>query len=219
MRNKHEAEYHKYINHFIRGHCAADMLGRDMFPNGKEITESMAAFRAVMKYAGVSYDDDVTIVAVGDGHTPRTGALFAFRTKWICHSIDPNLRDQVWDVKRLTCHRARLEDVRIESEVPVVVVAVHSHAPLHCCFESIKAPKMAIVEIPCCVGQVMHARPHLNYRDPAIWSPKNEVKIWSFEALAKTEEHWWYKKQAGIAQTEEHEIRNLEVAGSTPAAS
>ena len=77
----------RYLNDFIKlNKSAADMLNLGLFPNAKEITESYSAFNAVktkLKQYELG-DPGVTVVSVGDGRTPRTAALFAFRTKWQC---------------------------------------------------------------------------------------------------------------------------------------
>ena len=36
----------KHMRHFLAYNCAEDILARKIFPNGKEITESMGAFDA-----------------------------------------------------------------------------------------------------------------------------------------------------------------------------
>ena len=54
-------------------------------------------------------DAGVTLVAVGDGVTPRTAALFAFRTAWQTVAIDPLMTEPgEWSkrVERLTAVRA-----------------------------------------------------------------------------------------------------------------
>jgi hypothetical protein len=58
-----------------------------VFPNAKELTESFAANNAIRIHLAGEYtpgDERVTVIAVGDGNTPRTAALCAFLTKWQC---------------------------------------------------------------------------------------------------------------------------------------
>lgn len=114
-----------------------------MFPNGKELAESMSAFSAVRLHlqsaaaaaeagrTGVSFDArNVVLVAVGDGVTPRTAALFAFRTQCRCVSIDPLMRRGAWDATRnLTSVRARAQNVRVRlrGDERAVVVMWHAH--------------------------------------------------------------------------------------------
>ena len=84
----------RFIDMFLRWGCGRHLLGLGLFPNVQEITESMACLEAVREHlAGlVSLScPAVCAVVVGDGRTPRTGALLAMRTKWHVVSIDPAL--------------------------------------------------------------------------------------------------------------------------------
>jgi hypothetical protein len=65
-----------------------------LFPDAKELTASFAINAAVRTHLASTHpasDERVTLVAVGDGNTPRTAALFAFLTRWHCVAIDPIL--------------------------------------------------------------------------------------------------------------------------------
>ena len=94
----------RYLDEFLRLDCAgvlAEPFGAKrtrMFPNPKEITESFSAFhcfRRCMSSMGHRIEDltaEDAIICVGDGSTPRTAALFAFRVRHVqCFSIDPAL--------------------------------------------------------------------------------------------------------------------------------
>jgi len=122
-------------------------------------------------------DRGVTVAVVGDGHTPRTAALFAFRSVWQAVSIDPNLRDKQWKVERLTCYPRRVEDVALRFD-RAVVVGVHSHASLATTLRRITAADRAVVWIPCCVPVDIETPPDQDFVDPGIWSPQNRVMIW-----------------------------------------
>ena len=53
--------------------------------NAKELSESFACFNAARVHLAETFlpsDPHVTLLAIGDGLTPRTAALFAFRTAW-----------------------------------------------------------------------------------------------------------------------------------------
>lgn len=173
----------RHINEFFRLRCASDLLALRLFPNAKEITESMSAYHAVRwllgPQAGLRFDDpNVALVAVGDGSTPRTAALFAFRSAWKCYSIDPRLRASEFYITRLAAYQSLIESARFDFCIPVVIVLVHSHAPMSVVLKQITGPVRHVVAIPCCVDQDIPGKVHLGYRDHAIWSPKNEVKIW-----------------------------------------
>jgi hypothetical protein len=171
-----------YFDEFLRLSCSQDLLKQKIYPKAKEVTESFAAFYAVRNHIlpDSMHDPGITMVAVGDGFTPRTGATFAFRTKWLCHSVDPVMDDREYDIERLVVHRKRIEDVRIEGDT-VVVVCVHAHVEPEVIMDSISARQRHWVVIPCCDHDhdtLAGKWPDREYDDYAIWSPKHRVKIW-----------------------------------------
>ena len=174
----------RYLGEFITLKCAPDMLAMKLFPNAKEISESFAAFEAVRRHLQELHlgDPHITMIAVGDGGTPRTAATFAFRSNWICHSIDPNLKGGKlrWNnIARLTLHPDKARYVEpIKCPSTAVVVAVHSHADLREAILVANAPRIVVISIPCCVPQKLSVPPDKRYVDKAIISPKNEVLIW-----------------------------------------
>lgn len=177
----------RYLDEFVKLRCSPDLLALGVFPNAKEITESMAAYHTVRQHLRDYHSDDphVSVFVIGDGNTPRTAALFAFRTRWTCYSIDPRLpRDKTWDVKRLHVLPAKVEDVHQGDALDAqrfLIVAVHSHAVLAHALERFRCPpeRRAVVAIQCCVPQVLPGRaPDLEYRDWAVLSPENLVKVW-----------------------------------------
>ena len=174
---KYNHHLFRYINDFMGLKSLPDIATLNVYPNGKEITESAAAFWAAWKYLDFDIGDpDVHLVAVGDGRTPRTGVMFAFRTRWSCISIDPMLKP-VYGVKRLTCITSRVEDIDYEFD-NVIIAAVHSHAQMPEILKHIRGKtRRAMIAIPCCVAY-NHIPPDKEYIDHAIWSPRNTVKIW-----------------------------------------
>lgn len=184
----------RYLNEFVGLKCAGDLLDRGLFPNVKEITESMAAYHAVRKYLWKQgyhpSSDKVSVVCVGDGHTPRTAALFAMRSKWQCYSIDPVLRPREWDIRNLFTEAKKVEDTTLvlHEYDKVIVVAVHSHANLSTAWRRIK-PGCPVIAIPCCIPQNLIVEvspdvgaekilPSFEYEDYGILSPKRTVKVW-----------------------------------------
>ena len=163
---------------------AGDMLTKGLFPNGKEITESMGAYYALKFLANkinIRLDNTCLAVCVGDGSTPRTGGLLAFRTKIDCLSIDPNLRDFNWEIDRLSCVRSKVEDVNylFYQYNHVFIVMVHSHAPLKPTLEHIRTTQNRhLIVIPCCDHNQILSQPGYVYRDNRIESPMNLVYIW-----------------------------------------
>ena len=84
----------RYVNECLRLACAPELMRLRLFPDAKELTESFAINAAVRTHLASTHpasDERVTLVAVGDGNTPRTAALFAFLTRWHCVAIDPIL--------------------------------------------------------------------------------------------------------------------------------
>jgi len=190
--NPDAARMVKYLGEFITLKAAPDMIALGLFPNGKEISESFGAFEAV-RYRLQEFaltDPNVTVVCVGDGATPRTGATFAFRSAWKAISVDPVLRGGTrrWAaIDRLTVMAERIQDVRISAR-RVVIVAVHSHVRLPECLPSIDAGELAIVAVPCCVPLELDRAPDLEYEDRAMLTPCRTVKIWRSSQCPDTAE-------------------------------
>ena len=175
----------KHIEEFFKLKCAGDMLNLGLFPNAKEVTESMGAYHAVRwllaPKLGLRFDDPaIAMVCVGDGHTPRTAAMFAFRSAWMCYSVDPLLRKELWDVCRLQCYARKIEDSIMHFPLydRVIIVCVHSHASLGSCLKHIIAPKRSVVAMECCIPLDIPGAPYVGFTDQDVWSPKNTIKIW-----------------------------------------
>ena len=178
---------HRYLNEFIQQYkSAADLLALGIYPDAKEISESFGAINATRKYLKQydPKDPSVTLVSVGDGRSPRTAALFAFKTKWNCISIDPGMdktKIPMWEsaIKRLTCIPYPIEDVDPMYFEKVVIVAVHSHADMGNTLKAIQGKERSLVAVPCCFqwGKGF-IKPYREYNDSGIWSPKNRVKVW-----------------------------------------
>jgi hypothetical protein len=186
----------RHITTFMRLRCASDLLALGLFPDAKEITESVAAYQAVMRNCSFLEDDkDVTCVCIADGATPRTAALFAFMTKWQVISIDPALREKGSDrwksIQRLTLIKDFVENIPHRFADKLVIVGVHAHnyekRPakgeekniLTSTIIKITAKEYFVVTLPCCHDlQIPGRNPDLEYFDPGIWSDKNLVRIW-----------------------------------------
>jgi hypothetical protein len=155
-----------YVDEFVRLPCAGDILRCGVFPNAKEISESMAAFEAVRRAlidtgrGSLLGDPEVVLYDVGSGRKPRTAALAAFRTRWTCVAIDPILDPTTAHWRRVA--RLRVEASGVESYVPApdevrkfaIVLGVHNHAGLTATIEALRLderPGYCLVSIPCCV--------------------------------------------------------------------
>lgn len=159
--------------------CAPALI--PLFPNFKEVSESFAAFAAVRLHLPElkPRDTDVTVIAVGDGSTPRTGATFALRTAWRAVSIDLNISSRrTWrNIARLEVDPRRVEETHTVGK-RVVIVAVHSHASLEAAVRAVTAESLAVVAMPCCVPQTLSAPPDVTYEDMSCLSPARSVLIW-----------------------------------------
>lgn len=69
-------------------------------------------------------DARVLCVSVGDGSTPRIACTMAFRTKWTCISVDPQMRESgPWSsIDRLFCVAKKIEDFSLTD-------FLHTHFP------------------------------------------------------------------------------------------
>jgi len=176
--------HRRYLDEMFRLKCAPDLLVAGLFPNAKEWTESVGAYRAAglkLRCVAELSDGAVTAFVVGDGSTPRTGAMLACRTAWTVHSIDPRAREKAWPIQRLTVHRCRVEDFRLEEPAGrSVVIAVHSHADLGRAVASVErcATVVGVVAIPCCEPQRLATEPDDDYHDWGIHSPERRVLVW-----------------------------------------
>lgn len=187
----------KYLSELLTLECGPELLRLRLFPDAKELTESFAAFHAVRKHLSSTFrpdDTDVTVVCVGDGTTPRTAALFAFRTKWQCYAVDPLMRDpgDRWggiDRLRATC--AKIEECETCGQLQatkLVIVCVHAHVGLAECLAALKwTEALGVVVMPCCNFynrlQLSDA-PVAEYHDTGVVSPHRLVRVY----LQKAEE-------------------------------
>lgn len=179
---KSRPEY-RYINSFLGLKCAVDLLTWNVFPDAKEITETYSAWHAVFNKLKLDpKDTSYKLIAVGDGHTPRTAAFFAVRSKWNCISVDPALKPALipsWHAKiqRLECLPNRIQDIKIKCD-KAVIVAVHAHVKIKDMLSAISANSITLIAMPCCVKQTHESNPDFEYEDESVWSGKRIVKIW-----------------------------------------
>lgn len=185
------------------------------------MAESMSAYAAVREHLQrdvtsqgivrqVSFDDpNVKILAVGDGCTPRTACLFAFRTKWKCVSVDPLMRKGPWleTVSNLSTHRARIQDVDIPFDNPtqkVIVIMWHAHVSIRNSVSCLSVDgvkwdtndqvlsasmrsRVAVVSCACCNYDEVQREmpdgspPDSQFEDVAVPGEKRIVRVWKFQ--------------------------------------
>lgn len=174
----------RYLNDFVSAKCSADLLAWGVFPNAKEITESFAAYWGIVRYVPeVQRNKPAVLIAVGDGCTPRTAATFAVRSTWRCLSVDPLTKGCPQGLNRVKCYPLKAEDLKGVVDcrgLPVIIVAVHSHAKLT---DAVSIPynysSLSVLAMECCVPQRLgRTPPDVEYEDKGVWSPKNYVRIW-----------------------------------------
>lgn len=175
---------HGYLNEFIQLSSAPDMLELGLFPNVKEISESMGCFHAAIElFGGMEClgRHDIAVVVIGDGVSPRTAGLFAFRSRWDCYAIDPLMREKYkGKINRTVLYATKGEDVEIEfGDKEIVLIYPHSHASIKNTYQNFTTTgKKHIISIPCCKDNDLGNTKAIYYRDKYILSPKNEVYIW-----------------------------------------
>ena len=181
----------RYMTEFLQLHCATELVESRVFPDAKELTESFSAFNAWRTHLSDDFsadDPNITLVSVGDGHTPRTAALFAFRTRWNCVAVDPEMgfaKDSKasYAIDRLQHHRAKIEEMRIKTK-RCIIVMVHAHVSLATTLRSIEASEdgtAACIALPCCnyysaIDAPNRAVPE--YEDMSVISPHRTVRVW-----------------------------------------
>lgn len=192
----------RYLDEFIELKCAPDLLAQGLFPNAKEITESMAAFNAIRKnciYPGeIQYDStDTCIIDVGCGSTPRTAALCAMRTNWDCFGVDPKLNNKDYTIERLKHEQVKLEDFVEKTKYSIanydnhIYIATHAHIPFidianYLARYHIK--KSYLIYMPCCnyecaPSNQAHCPPLIleliaDYEDYGIHSPYRRIYVY-----------------------------------------
>lgn len=199
----------RYMTELLHMKCAPDLLALGLFPNAKELAESMATYNAVRRHLpGFAMDDPgVALVAVGDGHVPRTAALFAYRTSWMCHSVDPAMREITWGnrVRRLESWRVRAEDLVgqngshgwplgsedtvVWNHVPTsaVIVGVHTHARWDAMLRLTASSmlRVAMVVMPCCEPEALPPGGFdASYDDEGVPSPDRTIYVYGPERIA-----------------------------------
>lgn len=152
-------------------------------------------------------DKNVTLVAVGDGVTPRTATMFAFRTQWHCISIDPALRNGPWDtVSNLHSIQSRVQDATVpisESDRLVIVVMWHAHVSVRDAVSCLQfngrkwdvddvslsqqlRQRVAVVSCACCnydeVQRTMPdgSPPDVVFEDTGVPGLMRTVRVWKF---------------------------------------
>lgn len=196
-----------YIDRFLRMDSAPLLLSVKLFPRHallKEITESVAMLDTLLRHFGSILRDrsvspeNTLCVVIGDGVTPRTGALLACLLP-SCEvvSLDPMMREE-WQrqttFRRLTVLRTTIEgwlssSAAFPSRKHVFLLGVHSHAKPRAFIErSLEAwpgANIYFVTIPCCVDHDLGPEHRLieSSTNLDILSPMRQVLVYQLTRL------------------------------------
>ncbi|MDD4996375.1 MAG: hypothetical protein PHW15_02815 [Patescibacteria group bacterium] len=182
----------KYVKRFVESFASENIIGLfSRYPNAyKEISESWALLEAAKKHVG-NINDSIVIV-IGDGASPRTGAIFAYFTKANVFSIDPNFNILHWiehydkqmkmgyTPQRLKLFKLKASEVKINCfNKQCIVIWPHSHAPMND-FNVLNALTRIDIALPCCIPIPNNwmTIPHIVFDDINIISPKRTIHIW-----------------------------------------
>jgi hypothetical protein len=187
------------MNHYIREYLKKNCSGQlqELFSQSKnpykEIAESMAAFRHMQDVIDVT-DENNVFICVGDGSLCLTGALFAFLTKGLSISIDPNINEErltSWvkkeNVQRLCCYKEKYQDYFVQQHSQYDLILVHAHVNLEVLIHHFPNWRY-LYTCPCCkpidqMFSLTFQRDNdisvaLAGRDTEMITPKNDVFIY-----------------------------------------
>jgi hypothetical protein len=195
-----------YVDQFLRMKIAPALIQHNIFPTTKDITESVAMLNYAKRHfpelfsTNSKHDEQQpksTVIVIGDGLTPRTGALFASTvSSSICERvivIDPALKPISKKLSELL-PKLQLAPMPIQSTCifgeHIYIVMVHGHVTITDALNSVfKGTVKGVIVSPCCdyyVAQslVCERPPSYQKYDRYIASKDNLVRVW---ALQKSE--------------------------------
>ena len=214
VRRPNNFGYCDYVDKLFSLNCFPDIVSLKVFTSAKDVSESMAAIQAAVKYGLQSNNGGdkkkkkqmrVKCLCIGDGSTPRTAVLACYLKKWDCVSIDPALQNE-WHgiqpkgVRGLIGFKGTLEKfMETESQGEemydhLFLLCVHSHARLN---NDAKVEKImerynniatTLISLPCCPTfrsqKDVGKAPDHVYEDDCVFSLCRKVEIWTFSSTA-----------------------------------
>lgn len=172
-----------YLDPIFHKRIYCSLIEKRLFPNAKEFTESMAMLNACLDLAEKKGykrgENKLTVVIVGDGKRPRTGALIARDTNWNVISIDPNFHtDSNFDIPRLKVYKSKIENIdELKFDGPLILCFPHSHANLCQALLKLKSEERHVISMPCCFKDDL-GNPDLSYIDEDVLSEKNQINFY-----------------------------------------
>lgn len=210
-----------YIDRFLKWKCSRELLTLNIY-NAREITESIAMRQAAIKVKrGLGIDTKntkVLVLVVGDGATPRTGAIIAYTTSWKVRTIDPILRDS-WksnieykedyinnNIRRLACFKDTIENWctinKIKEEMEhIIIMAPHTHCSLLPAVDwafknksKYMVKNIHLIANPCCYELMLpvekYGSPNKTYDDWRIVSGHRRIQV--YKNIKKEEKYELY---------------------------
>mgnify|MGYP000900357735 CR=1 FL=1 len=185
-----------YMDNFLRldiinkNRIGISLLSKKLMLYGKnkpckEICESLAAYFNIKKLIkNIRFNQNVTCIVVADGIRPKTGVIFATRTHWNVHSVDPLMRPEWINgdydkfFPRLKCHDKKIEEVidsicSVDNTTAIVIICVHAHVNINNLWNNLitkhECLPILLLSMPCCTGyEQVNIVPIINLIDPAI---------------------------------------------------
>lgn len=197
----------RYIDYFFSLRCIQDVLpffgnnGQSPYKRApKELTESIACYKAALDILKLDPQEAITAIVVGDGVRPRTAGLLSHLTKWDCVAIDPKADLKWWlgytkereelgcPIERLTVYGLQAEHAKIHcAQRRAVIFMPHAHCSVA---NALRVPyeytRLDVIVMPCCTQveqkylEKRFALEHqlFTYVDVDVWSPKNTIHVW-----------------------------------------
>ncbi len=191
----------QYLQFLWNKKAFIELMLLKVFPDPKEVTESVASYFHIQNHLKIHPGDDKTVVfVVGDGSYPRTAALLAKISNWTTISIDPAMQKCIQKssniqkkIDKLSFVPDFIENYQLSQELldkfdKAVVLMIHSHADNKITFEKTLVPfieknkTVGIIDIPCCFHKTFCSC-SLQFSDEQILSSKNQVFVYTNETL------------------------------------
>ena len=181
-----------YVSRFLRSFTCENVISLFSRYNRveKEISESWAMLEAAKRFC--QDVNNCLVIVIGDGASPRTGAIFAYYSRADVISVDPGFNMSHWlehfqkqTLMGFTPQRLRVVPKKIEDEPidccgkPCIVIWPHSHAKMGTEKISGYSSRMDIA-MPCCVPIPSRwmQKEHIVFDDVCVLSPKRTIHVW-----------------------------------------
>lgn len=198
------------LEEFWQLSCAPDIMALKVIPDVKELTEALGIFyelkHFIYKEGYKEQHPKLLITVVGDGSTPRLGALCAFRTWADVISIDPQMKlKNLWPkhIERLAVYNKRFEDVAsdlLSNVAPQydrrVWLLPHSHINMNLFVKTLHDNRVnkqddILITNPCCVSSHFSGDYAYFYKNPG-WRLVKDKTNWGIHSPYRRILTWLY---------------------------